>query len=106
MIVRTSEELVKAIKDCKICDVIIFDKMPFCSQEKSFISFVKTSQLAKTARYNIIKKESGEWLGEIWWDNGWRRYVWSSDSMVKWSSNCTKMVVAFIDSLMEERDNK
>ena len=59
----------------------------------------------KTKMFVIKNKQDDTYLGDVEWNNGWRRYCFYPDLMTYWSSGCLKQVYNFIDKLMEERKN-
>lgn len=66
----------------------------------------KKSPKHKTVRVNILKKHTREQIGEIYWDSGWRQYVWSTWNCIKWSWDCTQHVVNKIQELNKKQKEK
>lgn len=72
--------------------------------EKSYITFKEhLNYSGKTKKFHIVNIKHNEDIGEIYWDFGWRQYVWSSYNSIKWSEGCTQDVVNFVHKLNEER---
>ena len=71
---------------------------------KSFLEFTPY-QIEKKKTINVeFRNTSGENLGEIQWDCGWRRYVFvTSYTGLKFDSGCLKEIADYCDKLMQER---
>ena len=65
----------------------------------------KKYQIRKKITINVeVRNKSGEILGDIEWDTGWRKYVFvTSFSGLKFDSGCQREIADYLDKLMEER---
>lgn len=75
------------------------DKKP-----KKFLEFILLEEKEKTNVYSVYHKEKQISLGIIFWYGAWRRYVHKPDDDTIWDSACYKEVSAFLDKLMDERN--
>mgnify|MGYP001559393449 CR=1 FL=1 len=57
----------------------------------------------KTKMFKVVSAHSGDYLGLIYWRNGWRRYVMSFESQTDWSIECMAQCYKFVQKLMDER---
>ena len=65
----------------------------------------KKNPKAKTKRFLIHNKVTGDSLGEIKWDTGWRQYVFEDDE-IKLAEGCLFELFEHIKNLRLERENK
>ncbi len=75
---------------------------------KKYLDFVIAGNKGKkTKRFHIFNKVTGDCLGEIKWDTGWRQYVSSCQTdgyeELVFSAGCHIELAEFIKELMEER---
>ncbi|MBI4029320.1 MAG: hypothetical protein HY376_03060 [Candidatus Blackburnbacteria bacterium] len=69
-----------------------------------FLNFKDISKAEqKTKRFGVYSTHSGDYLGYIAWDGGWRRYVMNFDVQCKWSVECMAQCYKFMAKLMQER---
>jgi len=68
---------------------------------KKYIDFRewKKSPKHKTVMVDIYNIKAKEKIGQIYWDCGWRQYVWFTFECIKWSSDCTQQVVDKVTEL-------
>lgn len=59
----------------------------------------------KTSRWAIWNHGTGDHLGEIQWDRGWRQYVYIIPGVgeYKFSRGCLSDISHFLQQLMDER---
>ena len=57
----------------------------------------------KTAVYGVANHKTGVYLGQIKWNNGWRRYCYFAGRDLVFDSGCLDTISAFIKDLMEDR---
>jgi hypothetical protein len=73
--------------------------------EDEFIQIIHKESKLKTEVYAIWSKCSCSTIGEISWDNGWRRYVWS-DRLVRLSDRCLFALGEFVKKCNENHKRK
>lgn len=77
--------------------------------ESKWIKFVKDNGKApryrKTDVYDIFTKDNQHFLGKIKWHAPWRKYCFypTTGIVTIFETQCLKDIIAFIDSLMQER---
>ena len=60
----------------------------------------------KTKIFHMFNKVTGEFLGLVKWNCGWRQYVTEIETIqgvINFSAGCNREAADFIDKLMKER---
>lgn len=70
---------------------------------KKYVEFLLVGRKPKTNVYNVVSKSDQALLGTIYWEAGWRQYVFDPWRKTIWSRGCLKQVIEFIQELMDER---
>ena len=52
--------------------------------------------------YGIFKKKNGDWLGSIYWEPRWNRWVSEPDTGTIWSKDCHKDIANALERLENE----
>jgi len=70
-----------------------------------FLNFEEVAVIParKTKYFEVSSTHSGDILGHIEWDTGWRRYVMVFDQECKWSIECMAQCYKFVAKLMQDR---
>ena len=71
---------------------------------KHFLKFGLEEFKPKTNVYNVYKND--EYLGDIYWYNHWRQYVFESDYAIILSRECTRQLADFLDKITIEQKQK
>ena len=69
----------------------------------NFLRFEEVKTSGKTRKFNVYSEHSDDYLGQICWRNGWRRYVMSFEERTDWSVECMAECYKFVAKLMQER---
>ena len=69
----------------------------------SFLNFEEQKTTGKTKKFLVYSSHGGDLLGEVYWRNGWRRYVMHFDCDCDWSIECMSECYKFVAKLMQER---
>jgi hypothetical protein len=65
---------------------------------KQFLRFdEQSSEGKKTKTWHIFSTHSGDLLGYVSWENGWRQYVARSSDNIIWSVGCLRQLADFIE---------
>ena len=82
-----------------------FAKDGFVNFEKYFRIYEERKENRKTSIYKIYNHDIPErtYLGEVRWNGAWRKYCFYPAIDTLWDTSCLKVVVDFIDLLMEAR---
>ena len=70
---------------------------------KQFLRFEQLPTKGKTKKFEVYSMHSGDYLGQIRWEGGWRHYVMDFCSECIWSFACLKQLSDFIQFLEDER---
>ena len=75
---------------------------------EKYLDFVETSDLLKrkTKTFRVYNVKTGDFLGMIKWNNGWRQYCFYPDEETVWSKGCLEEINDTIKHLMTLRINK
>lgn len=65
-----------------------------------FLRFEEKTFKGRTKKFDVYSVHSDDYLGEIKWYNGWRRYVIHFDRGTIWSAECLREGYCFIQNLM------
>jgi hypothetical protein len=71
--------------------------------KKELLKFEEISNVGKTKRFNVFSNNSGDFLGEIKWDSGWRCYVTCYADGIRMSASCEIECANFKNNLESER---
>jgi len=74
-------------------------------KETKFLIFNQYSTDGKTDFVKIFNK-SGEIMGFIYWQIGWRKYVYEPKGEIVLDTKCMLDIIGYIDNLMKERKTK
>jgi len=76
--------------------------------EYQFIRFDEQEKLEnhKTRWWIIHNKKSGDALGIICWENGWRKYVLQADQNIIFDIKCLEDIIAFIKEAMADHEKE
>ena len=75
--------------------------------ETKYLRIAKMIEKPKTSVYGVFSRSSSALLGSIYWEFGWRQYVFevikSRDKQEKiiWSRGCLKEIIDFIQMIMD-----
>lgn len=69
---------------------------------KKYLDFEELTNFLKkkTKTFAISSISTGDFLGVVKWNNGWRQYCFYPDSDTHWSNGCLQEVKDFIGKLM------
>jgi len=69
------------------------------------LRFEELEQTGKIKRFNVYSTHSGDFLGLIHWNSGWRCYVisYSEEDMIDMSLSCNKELNEFMQELEDKR---
>jgi hypothetical protein len=72
---------------------------------KTYLKFSEEPTLpGKKTKVWLVENQAGEYLGQIHWRTGWRRYVCVMDEFdTEWSVECLRELADFIDMQMLNR---
>lgn len=79
---------------------------PRTPSQMRYIDFELVEEKPKTGIYHVYSKESGDYLGKIYWYAPWRQYVFAPQKETFWSMGCIEQVSVFLDDLMTKRPHK
>ena len=77
--------------------------------ETKYLRIAKMVEKPKTSVYGVFSRSSADLLGSIYWDFGWRQYVFEvvkprdGQERIIWSCGCLKEVIGFIQMIMDAR---
>jgi hypothetical protein len=57
----------------------------------------------KTKVFRVSSLHDGSYLGQVYWRNGWRRYIMHFDNDCDWSIECMAECYKFCQLLMQNR---
>lgn len=57
----------------------------------------------KTDRWQVIANEGDDDLGEVYWNTGWRRYIFAPYSNCIFEQDCLRDIAEFIECQTKER---
>jgi hypothetical protein len=71
----------------------------------SFLTFLDagTSESGRTRIVNVFNATSGQFLGNLHWAAGWRRYVFHPIGDTYYDAGCLTEIVTYIGQLMQTR---
>jgi hypothetical protein len=64
-----------------------------------YIKMVKVKDLPKTSVWHVANKKSGDLIGGIHWNPGWRQYCFFPYDLTVFSAGCLNDIVSFIADL-------
>ena len=72
---------------------------------KEYLEFNQLEVRRKTKVFKVRNKKTGDYLGDIDWANGWRRYVFTqrTDFKIQMDAGCEIQIGLFLKALMEQR---
>lgn len=77
---------------------------------KSHLIFIsRPNGKRKTLLFNVNSLQTGEILGKVYWEKGWRQYVFepTDEFSTIWSASCVNEIYVFLTKLnLEHKNNK
>lgn len=77
------------------------EEMGSARKIKSYLTFVPSDKPGRKTHNWFIKNHDGEFLGEIYWRTGWRKYVAAITVKSDWSIECLRELQTFIHRQMD-----
>jgi hypothetical protein len=71
-----------------------------------FLKFVEMPWGGKTKRFNVYSASTDDYLGQVLWRSGWRRYIMHFDGGCDWDCDCMTICNDFVKSLMQARETE
>ena len=73
--------------------------------KKTYLSFLKQPRKIgrKTDRWKVLSNISNIELGEIYFYNHWRKYVFLVNKQIIIDTSCMKEIIDFVNNAMENR---
>jgi hypothetical protein len=69
-----------------------------------FLKFTEVPAEGKTKIFSVYSTHDTSYLGYVYWNTGWRRYVMHFDSGCDWSIECMAECYKFVGKLMQDRN--
>lgn len=69
-----------------------------------WIEFVEVPTNQQTKKFNVCNKETEDFLGQVKWHGGFRKYsFFPASANLVFESTCLRDIASFLDQLMLER---
>ncbi|HRG29356.1 MAG TPA: hypothetical protein PLJ00_15770 [Chitinophagales bacterium] len=75
-------------------------------KETKYLVFEERIQIAnKKTKLITVTNKSGQVLGAIHWERGWRKYVFNCNADIIFDAGCLNDIATFLTDLMTEQKN-
>jgi len=109
------------LKPCPFCgdaeikkfDIVTEARKALCMEQKSggkmkveykYLTFIELPPKPKTKMFDVMNKQSNDWLGVVRWNAQWRRYcLYTSEEQLVFDASCLEDIAKFIRELMIDR---
>ena len=77
--------------------------------ETKYLRIAKMIEKPKTSVYGVFSRSSADLLGSIYWEFGWRQYVFEvaklreKQDRIIWSRSCLDEIRNFLQLIMDKR---
>ena len=78
------------------------------NKDFKYILFMEceTESRRKTKVWVCLNRKAGTTLGRVYWQFGWRQYVFEPEAKRIFSAGCLRDIAKFLDDVRKERNNE